>query len=106
MTSPGHNVLIPSPGFPAYETLLGNIENCEIRTYDCLPDKGWECDVEQMERLIDEKTSFILVVSRHRYRAMTCGSVAEMDAADAFRPTLATRVGTTCGPSICGKSYP
>ena len=73
MTSPGHNVLIPSPGFPAYETLLGNIENCEIRTYDCLPDKGWECDVEQMERLIDDKTSFILVVSWHRYRAMRYG---------------------------------
>jgi tyrosine aminotransferase len=63
MTSPGHNVLIPSPGFPAYETLLGNIQNCEIRTYECLPDKGWECDVEQMESLIDDKTSFVLIVS-------------------------------------------
>lgn len=62
MTSPGQNVLIPAPGFPSYETLLGNID-CDIRAYNCLPEKEWECDIAQMESLIDDNTAFMLIVS-------------------------------------------
>lgn len=99
MTSPGHNVLIPSPGFPAYETLLGNIENCEIRTYDCLPERGWECDLDMMERLVDEKTSFILVVSPSRMPVQVSSVGLKLIwswLCVAGRPTRVTHVGTIC----------
>lgn len=60
LISPGQNVIFPRPGFPSYQTLLGTL-NCEIRYYDCLVERGWECDLEEMERQIDENTAFILV---------------------------------------------
>jgi hypothetical protein len=62
MASPDQNVLIPRPGFPAYGTLLGNV-GCEVREYEVLADREWECDLEAMEQQIDENTAFILVVS-------------------------------------------
>lgn len=62
MASPDQNVLIPRPGFPAYGTLLGNV-GCEVREYEVLADREWECDLEAMESQIDENTAFILVVS-------------------------------------------
>jgi tyrosine aminotransferase len=57
MASAEQNVLIPRPGFPAYETLLGAI-GCEVRYYDVLADREWECDLEAMEQQIDEDTAF------------------------------------------------
>lgn len=62
MASAEQNVLIPRPGFPAYETLLGAI-GCEVRYYDVLADREWECDLEAMEQQIDEDTAFVLIVS-------------------------------------------
>lgn len=62
MASPDQNVLIPRPGFPAYGTLLGNV-GCEVREYEVLADREWECDLEAMEGQIDENTAFILIVS-------------------------------------------
>jgi tyrosine aminotransferase len=61
LTFPGCNVVLPTPGFPAYKTLLGTL-GCEIRYYTCRADRGWECDLEEMEREVDENTAFILVV--------------------------------------------
>ncbi|GHJ88241.1 hypothetical protein NliqN6_4643 [Naganishia liquefaciens] len=62
MASPEHNVLIPRPGFPAYGTLLGNV-GCEVREYEVLADREWECDLEAMEQQIDENTAFILITN-------------------------------------------
>jgi len=60
LTSPGQNVVLPTPGFPAYKTLLGTL-GCEVRYYNCRSDKGWECDLDEMERVVDENTAFVLV---------------------------------------------
>ncbi|KAJ9106160.1 hypothetical protein QFC21_001303 [Naganishia friedmannii] len=62
MASAEQNVLIPRPGFPAYETLLGAI-GCEVRYYDVLADREWECDLEAMEQQIDEDTAFVLITN-------------------------------------------
>lgn len=56
----GSNILLPSPGFPLYVTIACN-RNVETRFYNLLPNKGWEVDLAQLETLIDEKTSCLLL---------------------------------------------
>lgn len=48
--------------FGQYPTLLANL-GVEVRYYDCIEDRDWECDLDMMERLVDDDTRAILVVS-------------------------------------------
>lgn len=70
MLSQGDNFLIPSPGFPLYVTIAGNI-GAEARVYNLLPHANWELDIQQCESLVDENTKFIVVVNPSN----PCGSV-------------------------------
>jgi aspartate/methionine/tyrosine aminotransferase len=90
MASPDQNVLIPRPGFPAYGTLLGHV-GCEIREYEVLADREWECDLEAMERQIDEKTAFILIVSVSLHGFKPSSWLIQIH----FRQTLRTLAATT-----------
>ena len=74
LANPGDNILLPSPGFPLYQTICSarGMESiwCDLNCiqlvtallgleplfYHLLPDKEWECDLVQMESLINEKT--------------------------------------------------
>lgn len=61
LADPGkHNILLPRPGFSLYSTLC-NSKGIETRFYSLNPDKQWECDLDEMEALIDENTSAILI---------------------------------------------
>jgi len=70
LTDVGDNMLIPSPGFSLYQTLL-NHRGAEARYYKLLPEKGWEIDLELMESLIDSRTVAILLNNPSN----PCGSV-------------------------------
>lgn len=71
---PGKNILIPRPGFSIYRTLaIGH--GISVRSYDLLPERGWEADLQQMEALIDENTVGMVVTNPSN----PCGSVFMKD---------------------------
>lgn len=49
----GSVLLVPKPGFPLYQ-VIAESHGASVEHYDLLPDRGWECDLEHMERLILE----------------------------------------------------
>ncbi|XP_031634159.1 tyrosine aminotransferase [Contarinia nasturtii] len=66
----GKNLLIPTPGFSIYRTLAISY-GIEVRSYNLLPDKQWEVDLEQLEELMDEHTAAIVLTNPSN----PCGSV-------------------------------
>lgn len=66
----GKNILIPRPGFSIYRTLAVG-HGIEVRSYNLLPDKQWQIDLEQMEQLIDENTAALVLTNPSN----PCGSV-------------------------------
>jgi tyrosine aminotransferase len=61
LANPGtHNILLPRPGFSLYETLCKS-KGVETRFYSLGPNRQWECDLAEMESLIDSNTSAILI---------------------------------------------
>ncbi|XP_039273937.1 tyrosine aminotransferase-like [Styela clava] len=62
LVNPGENILIPRPGFSLYKTLCLS-QGMEVKSYNCLPERMWEIDLNHLESLIDEKTRAIVVVN-------------------------------------------
>lgn len=61
LANPGvDNILLPRPGFSLYQTLCDS-KGIEARYYSLDPTRRWECNLDQMESLIDEKTRAILI---------------------------------------------
>lgn len=71
---PGKNILIPRPGFSIYRTLAVG-HGISVRSYDLLPERNWEADLQQMESLIDENTVALVVTNPSN----PCGSVFVKD---------------------------
>lgn len=70
LMNPGDNILLPNPGFPAYQSTC-DAHRFNYKLYDLLPEKEWTADIEQMKSLIDEKTRAILIINPSN----PCGSV-------------------------------
>lgn len=66
----GKNILIPRPGFSIYRTLAVG-HGIEVRSYNLLPEKQWEIDLDQMESQIDENTAALILINPSN----PCGSV-------------------------------
>ena len=60
LVNPGDNILIPNPGFALYQVLTEAIGG-EVRKYNLKPEANWECDLAQMESLINDRTKAILI---------------------------------------------
>jgi len=60
LSSKGTNLLVPRPGFSLYVTLC-EYYGVEARCYDLDATRQWEIDLQQLESLIDENTSAILI---------------------------------------------
>ncbi|KAL7421191.1 hypothetical protein Q5752_004076 [Cryptotrichosporon argae] len=56
------SVLVPRPGFGLYSALLGTL-GTEIRYYDCVEQRGWEVDLEDMEAMVDVGTRCIILTN-------------------------------------------
>ncbi|KAJ9537626.1 hypothetical protein OSB04_030359 [Centaurea solstitialis] len=62
LARPNANILVPKPGFPIYE-LCAAFRNVEIRHFDLIPDKGWEVDLDSVDRLIDHNTVAMVIIN-------------------------------------------
>lgn len=60
LADPTSNILLPKPLFTAYEGMVATI-GCELRYYDLLPNEGWQIDFDSVEKLVDDKTAFLLI---------------------------------------------
>lgn len=70
IAGPGQNILIPKPGFSIYGTLAEGF-GIECRSYNLIPEKNWEIDLNHLETLIDENTAAVIVTNPSN----PCGSV-------------------------------
>ncbi|CRK96860.1 CLUMA_CG009926, isoform A [Clunio marinus] len=70
LAGPGQNILIPKPGFSIYATLAEGF-GIEVRSYNLIPEKNWEIDLDHLETLIDLKTAAVILTNPSN----PCGSV-------------------------------
>lgn len=61
LLDPGENVLLPSPGYPLYEAVLTKL-GCESVPYSLDESNGWQPDLDDMARGINDKTRGIVVI--------------------------------------------
>jgi len=61
---PGANVIIPLPGYPPFSALPESL-GIETRFYRVRRENGFRIDPDEIKRLADSKTKFILVNSPH-----------------------------------------
>jgi len=54
--NPGDEVLVPNPGYPTY-TSLSKILGAKIINYDLREDNGWQPDFDQLEEIVNRKSS-------------------------------------------------
>ena len=60
----GANVVLPNPGFPANAALAESF-GIEIRHYALRAENAFRVDADEIRRLVDERTRFVLVNSPH-----------------------------------------
>ena len=58
----GDNVLVPYPGYPLYEAVIAKLE-ARLNPYYLDESDGWQPDVEDMRRKIDDKTRAIVLIN-------------------------------------------
>jgi alanine-synthesizing transaminase len=58
----GDNVLIPYPGYPLYEAVLAKLE-AAAKPYFLDEENGWQPDVEDIRKRIDDKTRAIVLIN-------------------------------------------
>lgn len=61
---PSGNVVVPDPGYPPFGA-LADIFGMEARRYPLSRERHYELDVEAVQRLIDERTTMVIVNSPH-----------------------------------------
>ena len=66
----GDTLLVSQPGFPLSRGFCANL-NINIKFYDLIPEKNWECDLSSIRKQIDEKTKAILITNPSN----PCGAV-------------------------------
>ena len=52
----GTAVLVPKPGFPLYQ-VIAESHGASVVQYNLRPDRGWECDLDHLEQLLQESSS-------------------------------------------------
>ncbi|KAK0049755.1 tyrosine aminotransferase, partial [Biomphalaria pfeifferi] len=84
LAEPGHNILIPKPGFSLYKTLAESL-GIEVRSYNLLPEHSWEIDLQHLEKLIDDETAAVIVCNPSN----PCGSAYRKEHLLAILETVA-----------------
>jgi aspartate/methionine/tyrosine aminotransferase len=76
---PGANVVLPNPGFPMNEAVADSL-GLEIRRYTLRPEDSFQIDLDEIRKLVDRQTKFVLVNSPHN----PTGAVVPESALDAL----------------------
>jgi LL-diaminopimelate aminotransferase len=71
-TNPGESVIIPDPGYPAYES-VSRLLGLEIKKYDLTEGNGWQLDPDQLAGMIDEDSRILWL----NYPHMPTGTKAD-----------------------------
>ena len=61
---PGANIVLPNPGFPTNEAVAESL-GLEIRRYTLRPEDGFQIDLDEIRKLVDDATKLVLVNSPH-----------------------------------------
>ncbi len=61
---PGANVILPDPGFPMNEAVADSL-GLEVRRYTLRPGQSFQIDPDEIKKLVDRQTKFVLVNSPH-----------------------------------------
>ncbi len=64
VAEPGANVVIPFPGFPAFEAVPRSL-GLEVRHYQLRPERGFAVDMDEIARAMDDRTRLVLLNSPH-----------------------------------------
>ncbi len=72
LVNPGENVLMPLPGYPLYPAVMHKIDG-KIKPYYLDEENGWQPDISEMEKNVDDKTRAIVLINPNN----PTGSVAE-----------------------------
>ena len=62
LVNPGENVLTPSPEYPLYGAVLAKL-HAVPNAYDLDESNGWEPDIEDIKRKVNEKTRALLLIN-------------------------------------------
>lgn len=62
LRKPGANILLPKPGYPAYEA-LAILNQIEVRHFDLVQENGWEVDLNGLETMADDKTVAMVIIN-------------------------------------------
>ena len=62
LLNPGDEVLVPSPDYPLWSAAVA-LNGGVVRHYACRPENGFMPDMDDMERLVSERTRAIVVIN-------------------------------------------
>ncbi|KAL6507438.1 zinc-finger protein [Orobanche gracilis] len=62
LARPGANILLLRPLFPLYKE-RASLVGLEVRSFDLLPDRDWEVDLDGVESLADDKTIAMVIIN-------------------------------------------
>ncbi|MEE9323296.1 MAG: aminotransferase class I/II-fold pyridoxal phosphate-dependent enzyme [Candidatus Aenigmarchaeota archaeon] len=62
LVNPGENVLTPVPGYPVYIAIINKI-GAALNQYRTSEENGWQPDVEDMRKRINDKTRAIIIIN-------------------------------------------
>ena len=62
LLNPGDEVLVPSPDYPLWSAAVA-LNGGRPQYYECLPEKQFQPDLEQLEALINDKTRAIVIIN-------------------------------------------
>lgn len=62
LVNPGENIMTPSPGYPLYSGQIP-VYHGELNPYNLNEENGWQIDLEELERVVNDKTKAIVVIN-------------------------------------------
>ena len=82
LLNPGDEVLVPSPDYPLWSAAVA-LKGGVVRHYACRPENGFVPDIEDMERLVSERTRAVVVINPNNpsgavYSRETLGAIAAL----------------------------
>ncbi len=62
LVNPGDNIMTPSPGYPLYSGQIP-VYHGELNPYYLNEEKGWQIDLDELEKRVDNRTKAIVVIN-------------------------------------------